>query len=152
MTVRGTQVSGNLTKDTGPLQLKQFAAYTPGNARKVKRDGSSARRRRQQPRVSDSLPKDSDHNQRDKIYATIDGQFVSWDNNMAASVLQPDVKPATQVVTATIDGQIETWLNNWFGTASTPMVATDLTTLAPHTITASKSTNTPFYSACIATC
>ncbi|KAM3067696.1 target of Sbf [Clarireedia jacksonii] len=118
-------------RDTGPLQLKQFAAYTPGNARRAKRDGSSTRRRRQHTRAPGSLPKN--HNQRDEVYAIIGGQVVSWDTHMTASMLQPDVNPTTQVVTATIDGQIQTWLNNWFGSTPTPVAASDSTTLALHT-------------------
>jgi hypothetical protein len=127
------------------LQLKQFAAYTPGSLSKVKRDGSSARRRRHHTRVSDNSSKESGHNQRDRIYATVDGQVVSWDNNIATSMHQSDVKSAAQVVTAMIDGQTQTWLNNWFGSTPTPVKASDSTTAASHITAASKSNSTPFF-------
>ncbi|PQE20144.1 hypothetical protein CJF30_00001454 [Rutstroemia sp. NJR-2017a BBW] len=134
--------SGPISPLDEEVSLKQFAAYAPGNSRKVKRDGSNAHRRRHHTRVSKNSPKESGHNQRDRIYATVDGQVVSWDDNMAISMSQSDVKPAAQVVTATIDGQIQTWLNNWFGSAPTPVLASDSTTPASHTTVASKS-NTP---------
>ncbi|KAA8574864.1 hypothetical protein MFRU_002g04550 [Monilinia fructicola] len=98
----------------GPLKLKQFAAYTPGTttARKEKREGSTARRRRHHQHLDRRAR--GDNKKRGKIYATIDGQLVSWDDNSPTTAANAQ-DGAGKMVTATIDGQVQTWVNNWFG-------------------------------------
>lgn len=112
----------------GPLQLKQFAAYTPGTtASKKKREGSTARRRRHLQHIDKHVK--GGNQKRDKIYATIDGQLVSWDNNYPTPGLDA-FNGGAKTVTATIDGKIQTWINNWFGPSSTAMV-TQASTAVP---------------------
>lgn len=103
-----------LTTSSGPLKLKQFAAYTPGTttARKEKREGSTARRRRHHQHLDRRAR--ADNKKRGKIYATIDGQLVSWDDNSPTTAANAQ-EGAGKMVTATIDGQVQTWVNNWFG-------------------------------------
>lgn len=102
-----------LTIYSGPLQLKQFAAYTPNTTTsKEKREGSTARRRRYHQHLDKHAK--ADNKKRGKIYATIAGQLVSWDDNSPTPAANAQ-DGATQMVTATIDGEVQTWVNNWFG-------------------------------------
>ncbi|TGO78427.1 hypothetical protein BELL_0067g00230 [Botrytis elliptica] len=111
----------------GPLQLKQFAAYTPGaTASKKKRQGSTARRRRHLQHIDKHAR--AGNQKRDKIHATIDGQLVSWDDNYPTSGLDA-FNSGAKTVTATINGEIQTWINNWFGPSTTTMVSQASTTV-----------------------
>ncbi|TGO65514.1 hypothetical protein BCON_0002g00990 [Botryotinia convoluta] len=111
----------------GPFQLKQFAAYTPGaTASKEKREGSTARRRRHLQHIDKHAR--GGNQKRDKIYATIDGQLVSWDNNYPTPGLDA-FNGGAKTVTATIDGELKTWINNWFGPSTTTMVSQASTTV-----------------------
>ncbi|KAF7902776.1 hypothetical protein EAF00_002679 [Botryotinia globosa] len=105
----------------GPLQLKQFAAYTPGTmVDKEKREGSTARRRRHLQHINKHAR--AGNQKRDKIHATIDGQLVSWDDNYPTAGLDAS-NGDPKTVTATINGEIQTWINNWFGPSTTTMVS-----------------------------
>ncbi|TGO30690.1 hypothetical protein BPAE_0004g01490 [Botrytis paeoniae] len=111
----------------GPLQLKQFAAYTPGaTASKKKREGSTARRRRHLQHIDKHAR--GGNQKRDKIHATIDGQLVSWDDNYPTPGLDA-FNGGAKTVTATINGEIQTWINNWFGSSTTTMASQTSTTV-----------------------
>ncbi|ESZ98134.1 hypothetical protein SBOR_1513 [Sclerotinia borealis F-4128] len=104
----------------GPLQLKQFAAYTPGTTTsKEKREGSTARRRRYHQHLDKHVK--AGNKKRGKISATIDGQLVSWDDNSPTPVANV-YDGAAKVVTATINDEIQTWANNWFGSSTSKSV------------------------------
>ncbi|TAQ87470.1 hypothetical protein B7494_g4209 [Chlorociboria aeruginascens] len=97
----------------GPLQLKQFAAYTLSTPNKQKREVTHHRsanhhRHTHQRYVEDKLVK------KQEITATIDGQVVSWENNWFGKPVA-SVTSSPVMVTATIDGQVVSWENNWFG-------------------------------------
>ncbi|KAJ8066048.1 hypothetical protein OCU04_005140 [Sclerotinia nivalis] len=114
----------------GPLHLKQFAVYTPSTTTttsKGKRDGSTARRRRYHQHLEKHAK--AGNKKRDKIYATIDGQLVSWDNNWPTPGLNAYDGGAVPV-TATIDGEKQTWINNWFGPSTSTMVSQASTTVS----------------------
>ncbi|QSZ37493.1 hypothetical protein DSL72_008591 [Monilinia vaccinii-corymbosi] len=115
----------------GPLALKQFAAYTPGTMTmgKEKREGSTARRRRHQHHDKRAR---ADKKKRGKIYATIDGQLVSWDDNSPTQAPGAnDQHGSPGMVTATIDGKVQTWANNWFG-PTTPTATSQASPTASH--------------------
>ncbi|KAI9648242.1 target of Sbf [Ciborinia camelliae] len=113
----------------GPLQLKQFAAYIPGTSTsKEKRQGSTARRRRYHQHLDKHAK--AGNKKRDKIYATIDGQLVSWDDNSPTPAANVN-DGAAKMVTATINGEIQTWVNNWFGPSISTAISQASTAVSP---------------------
>lgn len=114
--------------DPGPLQLKQFAAYTPGtNTTKGKREGSTARRRRFHQHLDKHAR--ASNKKREKIYATIDGQIVSWDASSPTPAAHVHDE-AAGMVTATIDGEVQTWVNNWVGPSTSTATSQPSTALS----------------------
>ncbi|RDW87559.1 hypothetical protein BP5796_03253 [Coleophoma crateriformis] len=119
----------------GPLQLKQFAAYTPSSTNsKTKRARSDSFAHRKGHKHSHHKKhadfKDQMEKRQEWVTATIDGNIVSW--TMGNPNPEPTAKtvsaepPAPVMVTAVIDGKVVSWTNNYFGPSSTPPAATTI--------------------------
>jgi hypothetical protein len=110
----------------GPIQIKQFAAYSPIASPSNKRDMSPAHTRRHNHQHEAFHKRENNgvvhgKEKRQEVTATIDGQVVSWENNWfgppATTLTASSTSSESSVewVTATIDGKVVSWINNYFG-------------------------------------
>lgn len=79
----------------GPLNLKEFAVYTPSSQSKWKRDEGEAKKPESahgHHRIHAVKKKQRQQKRADWVTATIDGKVVSWENNWFGG--QPSTAPA----------------------------------------------------------
>ncbi|KAJ4164424.1 hypothetical protein LMH87_006100 [Akanthomyces muscarius] len=79
----------------GPLNLKEFAVYTPSSQSKWKRDEGEAKKPESahgHHRIHAAKKKQRQQKRADWVTATIDGKVVSWENNWFGG--QPSTAPA----------------------------------------------------------